>query len=107
MTAHTTRQHIARATVEAVCFQVVEVFDAMVADAGQQPKQFLVDGGMTKSPLLLQLQANLLGCEVMKPCIEEVSALGAAVAAGVTAGVWKAGQHMEGITIYKPEIDAK
>jgi len=107
MTAHTTRQHIARAALEAVCFQVVEIFDAMVADSGQQPKQFLVDGGMTQSPLLLQLQANLLGCEVTKPGMKEVSALGAAVAAGVTAGVWRAGQHMEGITVYRPEIDGK
>jgi len=45
MTAHTTRQHISRAVLEAVCFQVAEIFRAMVADSGCEPKQFLVDGG--------------------------------------------------------------
>jgi len=45
LTAHTTRQHISRAVLEAVCFQVAEIFRAMVADSGCEPKQFLVDGG--------------------------------------------------------------
>jgi len=107
MTAHTTRQHISRAVLEAVCFQVAEIFRAMVADSGCEPKQFLVDGGMTGSPLLLQLQANLLGCEVAKPAMKEVTALGAAVAAGVTAGVWKLGQKMGDITVFRSEIDEK
>lgn len=107
MTAHTTRQHICRAVLEAVCFQVAEIARAMVADSGCEPKQFLVDGGMTGSPLLLQLQANLLGCSVAKPAMKEVTALGAAVAAGVTAGVWQLGAKMEDITVYQPQIDAK
>jgi len=107
MTAHTTRQHISRAVLEAVCFQVAEIFRAMVADSGCEPKQFLVDGGMTGSPLLLQLQANLLGCDVAKPAMKEVTALGAAVAAGVTAGVWKLGQKMGDITVFRSKIDEK
>jgi len=107
LTGHTTRQHICRAVLEAVCFQVTEIFKAMVADSGFEPKQFLVDGGMTQSPLLLQLQANLLGCDVAKPAMKEVTALGAAVAAGVTAGVWNLGAKMGDITIFKSEIDQK
>lgn len=107
LTAHTTRQHICRAVLEAVCFQVAEIARAMVADSGCEPKQFLVDGGMTGSPLLLQLQANLLGCSVAKPAMKEVTALGAAVAAGVTAGVWQLGGKMGDITVYQPQIDAK
>jgi len=107
LTGHTTRQHIARAVLEAVCFQVAEIFQAMVADSGCQPKQFLVDGGMTASPLLLQLQSNLLGCDVAKPAFKEVTALGAAVAAGVTAGVWRLGTKMEDVTIFRSEIDIK
>jgi len=63
--------------------------------------------GMTGSPLLLQLQANLLGCDVAKPAMKEVTALGAAVAAGVTAGVWKLGQKMGDITVYRSKIDEK
>lgn len=107
LTAHTTKQHIARAVLEAVCFQVCEIFEAMQADSGTDPVQFLVDGGMTQSPILLQLQANLLGSEVAKPAMKEVTALGAAVAAGVTAGVWQLGTKMGDITVYRPEIDAK
>jgi len=107
LTAHTTRQHISRAVLEAVCFQVAEIFRAMVADSGCEPKQFLVDGGMTGSPLLLQLQANLLGCDVAKPAMKEVTALGAAVAAGVTAGVWTLGTKMGDVTVYRSEIDEK
>ena len=58
--------------LEAVCFQVCEIFDAMKEDSGSEPKQFLVDGGMTQSDILLQLQANLLGTDVAKPAIKEV-----------------------------------
>ena len=61
-----------RAVLKAVCFQVCEIFEAMKADSGYEPKQFLVDGGMTRSDVLLQLQANLLGTEVAKPAMKEV-----------------------------------
>jgi len=117
LTAHTTKQHIARAVIEAVCFQVCEIFEAMKKDSGtelirlfanlREPVQFLVDGGLTQSALVLQLQANLLGSNVLKPAMKEVTALGAAVAAGVTAGVWKLGTKMQDITEYRPQIDAK
>jgi len=107
LTGHSTKQHVARAVLEAVCFQVCEIFDAMKEDSGSEPKQFLVDGGMTQSDILLQLQANLLGTDVAKPAIKEITALGAAVAAGVTAGVWQLGTKIEEITIFKPQIDEK
>ena len=61
-----------RAVIESVCFQVCEIFDAMKADCGAPPSRLLVDGGMTQSELLLQLQSNLLGVEVHKPSIKEV-----------------------------------
>ena len=61
-----------RAVIESVCFQVCEIFDAMKADCGAPPSRLLVDGGMTQSELLLQLQANLLGVAVHKPDIKEV-----------------------------------
>jgi len=107
LTAHTTKQHITRAVLEAVCFQVCEIFEAMKADSGTEPVQLLVDGGMTQSTVLLQLQANLMGIDVAKPAMKEVTALGAAVAAGVTAGVWQLGTKMNNITVYRPEIDEK
>lgn len=107
LTGHTTKQHVSRAVIESVCFQVCEIFEAMKADSGSEPKKILVDGGMTQSSILLQLQSNLLGIEVHKPAIKEITALGAAVAAGVTAGVWSLGSKMEDITVYRPEVDDK
>ena len=72
LTGHTTKQHLSRAVIESVCFQVCEIFEAMKADSGSEPSKILVDGGMTQSSLLLQLQSNLLGIEVHKPAIKEV-----------------------------------
>ena len=72
LTGHTTKQHVSRAVIESVCFQVCEIFEAMKADSGSEPSKILVDGGMTQSSLLLQLQSNLLGIEVHKPSIKEV-----------------------------------
>jgi len=107
LTGHTTKQHVTRAVIESVCFQVCEIFEAMKADSGSEPSKILVDGGMTQSSVLLQMQSNLLGIEVHKPRIKEITALGAAVAAGVTAGVWSLGSKMEDITVYRPEVDDK
>lgn len=107
LTGHTTKQHVSRAVIESVCFQVCEIFDAMKADSNTEPNKLLVDGGMTQSDVLLQLQANLLGVEVHKPSIKEITALGAAVAAGVTAGVWQLGSKMNHIRSFRPEIDDK
>jgi len=107
LTGHTTKQHVSRAVIESVCFQVCEIFDAMKADSNTEPQKLLVDGGMTQSDVLLQLQANLLGVEVHKPSIKEITALGAAVAAGVTAGIWQLGSKMNHIRSFRPEIDDK
>jgi glycerol kinase len=58
--------------LESVCFQVCEISAAMTVDSGCDPQQFLVDGGMTGSDVFLQLQANLLGVEVVMPGMKEV-----------------------------------
>jgi len=107
LTGHSTKQHVSRAVLEAVCFQVCEIFEAMKADSGCEPSELLVDGGMTRSDILLQLQANLMGVKVAKPAMKEITALGAAVAAGVTAGVWILGSKLDNLTIYSPQIDEK
>lgn len=104
LSAHTTKQHIARAVLEATCFQVMDIFEAMKKDSGSNPTQILVDGGMTVSEVLLQLQANILAIEVARPSMTEITALGAAMAAGSALGVWKLGEKMQGITVYKPAI---
>lgn len=75
LTENTQRGHILRATFEAVCFQVRDILEAMVKDCGFRLVQLQVDGGMTASPLLLQLQADLVGLDVMRPTMAESSAL--------------------------------
>lgn len=88
LTQFTERAHICRALLEATCFQTREVLDAMHNDSGVQLNKLRVDGGMTKSALLLQMQADLLNIDVERPDNGESTALGAAYAAGVATGVW-------------------
>jgi glycerol kinase len=83
-----TRAHLARATLEAICFQTRDVLDAMVQDSGVALESLRVDGGATQNDLLMQLQADILGVRVVRPAVSETTALGAAYAAGLAAGVW-------------------
>ena len=84
-----TRAHLARATLEAICFQTRAVLDAMVADSGVQLELLKVDGGATVNDTLMQLQADILGVPVVRPVVAETTALGAAYAAGLASGFWK------------------
>jgi len=81
--------HLARAVLEATAFQTREIFDAMAEDAGVELKDLKVDGGMTVNETLMQFQADLLSVPVIRPLITETTALGAAYAAGISAGFWK------------------
>ena len=96
LTRHTDRRHLARAAIEASAFQVVEVIEAMRADAGHAPDELRVDGGMTVSDLLLSFQADLLGIPVVRPRCVETTALGAAVAAGLATGFWESETELAG-----------
>lgn len=89
LTNYTTKAHLCRATLEAVCFQSKEVLDAMNQDSHLPLGLLKVDGGMTSNDLMLQLQADILGIPVVRPDMSEMTALGAAIAAGVGAGVWR------------------
>jgi glycerol kinase len=84
-----TRAHIARATLEAICFQTRAVLEAMTADSGVALEVLKVDGGATVNDTLMQLQADILGVPVVRPVIAETTALGAAYAAGLATGFWK------------------
>jgi glycerol kinase len=84
-----TREHIARATLEAICYQSRDVVEAMQKDAGVQLDELKVDGGVTANALCMQIQADTLGVEVSKPVVAETTALGAAYAAGLATGFWK------------------
>ena len=84
-----TKAHLARATLESICFQTRAVLDAMVQDSGVRLDVLKVDGGATVNSLLMQLQADILGVPVVRPVVAETTALGAAYAAGLAVGFWK------------------
>ena len=83
-----TKAHIARATLEAICYQTRAVLDAMTVDSGVSLDVLKVDGGATVNDTLMQLQADILGVPVVRPTVPETTALGAAYAAGLAVGFW-------------------
>jgi len=83
-----TKAHICRATLEAVCFQTKELLEAMHNDCGITLERLQVDGGMSKNDLLLQMQADVLGMPVIRPSMIETTALGAAYVAGKAMDLW-------------------
>jgi glycerol kinase len=89
LTRGSTGGHIARAAIEAIAYQTVDVLKAMEADAGLKIKELRVDGGATANNMLMQFQADLLNCKVIRPKIVETTALGAAYLAGLAVGYWK------------------
>lgn len=89
LTRFANKGHIARAALEAVAFQSREVMDAMNADSGVDLTELKVDGGMVVNETLMQFQADILGVPVIRPVINETTALGAAYAAGLAVGFWK------------------
>jgi glycerol kinase len=89
MTRYVTKNHIARAALEATAFQTREVLEAMNKDSGVKLKALKVDGGMVKNEILMQFQADVLNVPVTRPVIAETTALGAAYAAGLAVGYWK------------------
>jgi glycerol kinase len=89
LTRGSTSGHIARAAIQAIAFQTMDVLKAMEADSGMKIKELRVDGGATANDLLMQFQSNLLNCNVIKPTLVETTALGAAYLAGLAVGFWK------------------
>jgi glycerol kinase len=88
LTRASTKAHLARAALEAVCYQTKEVMDCMVASSNVEVTELRVDGGITANSACMQLQANIMGVSVILPCVTETTALGAAFAAGVAVGLW-------------------
>ena len=109
ITAYTNRGHIARATLEATCFQTKAILVAMEKDSGHKLTELAVDGGMCNSDLCMQTQSDLISIPVVRPAMRETTALGAAIAAGLAVGVWDGidelkAVNMEGSTTFKPAI---
>jgi glycerol kinase len=84
-----TNAHLARATLEAICYQSRDVAEAMEQDSGVTLDVLKVDGGVTANELCMQIQADVLGVPVSRPVVAETTALGAAYAAGLAVGFWK------------------
>ncbi len=88
LSRYNTNAHIARATLEAICYQSRDVADAMEKDSGVKLEVLKVDGGVTANDLCMQIQADVLGVTVSRPVVAETTALGAAYAAGLAVGFW-------------------
>jgi glycerol kinase len=110
ITHHTKPGHIARATLEATCFQTKAILDAMERDSGKRLESLAVDGGLSASDLCMQTQADVTDIPVDRPAMRETTALGAAIAAGLALDIWpntdalkKMGR--EGRTVFEPRMN--
>ncbi|WP_135830230.1 glycerol kinase GlpK [Halorussus halobius] len=88
LTRGTRREHVVRATLEAIGYRTRDVVEAMVADSGIEPARLKVDGGAVENDFLCQLQADALDLDIVRPEVDETTALGAAYAAGLAVGYW-------------------
>jgi glycerol kinase len=95
ITRGTTDAHIARASIESIALQTMDVLHAMNADAALPIKELRVDGGATANDLLMQYQSDMMDCKVIRPKITETTALGAAYLAGLAIGFWKDTNEIE------------
>jgi glycerol kinase len=89
LSRYNTNAHLARATLEAICYQTRDVMEAMQSDSGVTLDVLKVDGGVTANDLCMQLQADILGVPVSRPVVAETTALGTAYAAGLAVGFWR------------------
>ncbi len=108
LTRGTRQEHVVRAALESIAYQTRDLVDAMEADAGGSLKSLRVDGGASVNGFLMQFQADILGMPTVRPRSSETTALGAAFAAGLSAGVWKGREELSHIwqadTIFEPRM---
>ena len=95
LTRGSTSAHIARAAVESIAYQTMDVLTAMEADSGISIKELRVDGGATKNNLLMQFQSDVLDTKVIRPTVTETTALGAAYLAGLAVGFWGSMEELQ------------
>lgn len=98
LTFSSNKNHVVRAALESIPYQVKDVIMAMEQDTGIQLQQLMVNGGITSNHFVLQLIADLLGCELVNRGIADVSALGAAYLAGLQCGIFKGLDHLKQLT---------
>ncbi len=109
LTRGSTASHIARAALESIAYQTMDVLKAMEADSGITIKELRVDGGATANDLLMQFQSDILNTKVLRPTVTETTALGAAYLAGLAVGYWKSiddiQQQWQIDKIFTPEMN--
>ena len=95
LTRYIRKEHLIRATLESICYQTRDVVEAMNKDSGVPLAELKVDGGAVKNDLLMQMQADILGTKVVRPEVNETTALGSAYAAGLAVGFWKSTDELK------------
>ncbi|MEG1427867.1 MAG: FGGY-family carbohydrate kinase, partial [Oscillospiraceae bacterium] len=107
ITRGTTRAHIARAVLESIALESYDLFRTMEEESGVKIKELRVDGGASKSKFLMQYQADLLNIQVNRPVCLETTALGSAMMAGLTVGLWDSFDELADIwkvhTVFTPD----
>lgn len=110
ITAGTSRAQVVRATLESIAYQSRELIDAMQADSGERLAELRVDGGAAVNNFLMQFQADILGCRIVRPADTETTALGAAFLAGVATGFFSSLEEVESFwraeRVFEPEMPA-
>ena len=110
ITRGTKAGHIARAAIEGIAFQTMDIVNAMQKDAGITLTELKVDGGASRNDLLMQFQADILGTSVIRPQVTETTALGAAYLAGLAVGYWDSIDHIKSLWAmekkFTPSADA-
>ncbi len=110
LTRGSTAAHLARATLESIAYQTADILEAMQADSAIALKELRVDGGTTRSDLLMQFQADILGVPVVRPALLESTALGAAYLAGLGVGYWRDGAEIDALwkreRVFEPRLPA-
>ncbi len=95
LTRGVNRAHIARSVLEAITYQMTDLLEAMKADSGIEFTELRVDGGASVSDIMLQIQADMIRCNVNRPKTVETTALGAAYLAGLAVGVWESKEEIQ------------
>ena len=95
ITRGTSREHIVRATLEGIAYQVADIVRAMELDAGVKIAELRVDGGASANNFLMSFQSDILNCSVLRPAVVETTALGAAYLAGITSGIWSGVEELK------------